>query len=228
MIIFVAGKLLWDFGNSYISGHLILGVWKGHENAQQALTSLLYLLARHQVWPMVVCSMRHSLLIHSSRSKDVQEKASLEVANYSVRETSQKLPYLQQILKETLRLCPPIPMLINRRTARNVNLGRFVIPSGTYVGWHAFGVHHSQSVWPDAEEFRPERFHSASTVNRFEWVPFSEGQRRCKLHKSRPKSDMTGSSLFFSRSRRKTCADRNADCCCGVARAIPLGTASKC
>ncbi|KNC96352.1 uncharacterized protein SPPG_08253 [Spizellomyces punctatus DAOM BR117] len=133
----------------------------GHENVQQALTSLLYLLAKHQ---------------------DVQDKARAEVQAYSLEEltTAERmpsLPYLQRVVKETLRMYPPIPMLINRCTTRPTFLGRFIIPAQTYVGWHAFGAHHDRRVWKDPEVFDPERF--GDGVGRYEWVPFSEGERKC-------------------------------------------------
>ncbi|KAJ3278630.1 hypothetical protein HK104_002162 [Borealophlyctis nickersoniae] len=142
----------------------------GHENIQQGFTSLLYLLAKHP---------------------EIQEKARAEIlatpfpSLCSLSSTTHlpNYPYLLQVIKETLRMYPPIPMLVNRRTTAPTILGEFVIPPNTYVGWHAFGTHHNTSAWNDPEHFDPGRFEkdvgSGSGVGRFEWVPFSEGPRKC-------------------------------------------------
>ncbi|KAI8819268.1 cytochrome P450 [Fimicolochytrium jonesii] len=137
----------------------------GHENVQQGLTSLLYLLAKHP---------------------DIQRKARQEVhakvVSLSELTDSTHLPpfsYLTKVIKEALRMYPPIPMLINRRTLRPTLLGgKFWIPESTYVGWHAFGVHRDAKHWEDPERFDPERFSDVS-MDRFAWVPFAEGGRKC-------------------------------------------------
>ncbi|KAM0826890.1 hypothetical protein ACQ4PT_068559 [Festuca glaucescens] len=96
---------------------------------------------------------------------------------------SSKLPYLHLVIKETLRLHPPAPLLIPRECSggpRRV-LG-FDVPEGTMVLINAWAIGRDPSVWDEAEEFIPERF-EGSTVDfkgrDFEYTPFGAGRRMC-------------------------------------------------
>lgn len=68
-------------------------------------------------------------------------------------------PYLHSVIYETLRMYPPLGMIVNRYTTRATKLGNIVIPKGVYCGYNNFGTGRDRNVWgPDADEFRPERW----------------------------------------------------------------------
>ncbi|KAJ6826749.1 geraniol 8-hydroxylase-like isoform X2 [Iris pallida] len=94
-----------------------------------------------------------------------------------------KLPYLQAVLKETLRLHPPIPFLLPRSTASTVDLCGYTIPAGTRVLVNCWAIGRDDTVWTDRPEmFVPERFLGMDVDYKgqdFELVPFGAGRRIC-------------------------------------------------
>eukprot|EP00249_Psilotum_nudum_P036422 c7232_g1_i2 orf=396-2021(-) len=70
-----------------------------------------------------------------------------------------KLPYLQAVVKETLRLHPPGPLLSWARLAtRDVNLAGHDIPAGTTAMVNMWAITHDPNIWEEPEKFKPERF----------------------------------------------------------------------
>jgi len=93
-----------------------------------------------------------------------------------------RLPYLQFIIKETLRLHPPAPFLIPRRVDQDVELCDYIIPKGSLVLVNAWAIGRDSSFWEDALVFKPERFRSLELDMRgkdFELIPFGAGRRTC-------------------------------------------------
>lgn len=95
------------------------------------------------------------------------------------------LIYLQAILKETLRLYPPSPVIGLRAAMEDCTLSSgYFIPTGTRLMVNAWKIHRDQRVWPNPHEFEPERF---LTTNKdidmkgknFELIPFGSGRRAC-------------------------------------------------
>lgn len=93
-----------------------------------------------------------------------------------------RLPYLSCIVKETLRIHPPFPLLSPRKTEDQVMLMGYTIPKGTQVLVNAWAIGRDPFVWEDSEEFKPERF-VASQIDiqgqDFEVIPFGGGRRMC-------------------------------------------------
>ncbi|KAK6781335.1 hypothetical protein RDI58_023519 [Solanum bulbocastanum] len=95
-----------------------------------------------------------------------------------------RLPYLQFIIKETLRLHPPAPFLIPRRVDQDVELCDYIIPKGSLVLVNAWAIGRDPSFWDDALVFKPERFQSLELDMRgkdFEMIPFGAGRRTCPV-----------------------------------------------
>ncbi|KAI3820701.1 hypothetical protein L1987_08249 [Smallanthus sonchifolius] len=93
-----------------------------------------------------------------------------------------KMPYLKAVLKETLRLHAPAPLLLPRESTKDVKLLGYDIPSGTQVMINAWAIARDPSIWEDPEEFSPERFLNTPTDYRglhFELIPFGAGRRGC-------------------------------------------------
>ncbi|KAF7804118.1 3,9-dihydroxypterocarpan 6A-monooxygenase-like [Senna tora] len=120
----------------------------------------------------------------------VMEKARQEIesviGNTRIVEESDiaNLPYLQAIVKETLRIHPTAP-LVGRLSNENCNVGGYEIPAKTLLFVNLWSIGRDPNYWEDPLEFRPERFMSeeGSRVDlrgqHFELISFGSGRRMC-------------------------------------------------
>jgi cytochrome P450 len=85
--------------------------------------------------------------------------------------------YLDACVKETLRLCPAVP-LVMRRLIEPMQLGDYTIPADTIVAPCVHLMHRRADVYPDPLSFSPERF-LENPEGTYTWIPFGGGVRRC-------------------------------------------------
>ncbi|XP_058108838.1 cytochrome P450 76A2-like [Magnolia sinica] len=91
------------------------------------------------------------------------------------------LPYLNAVIKETLRLHPPLPFLIPRRAVEDTEYMGYSIVKDTQVLVHAWAIGRDPS-WDDPLSFKPERFLHSDIDYRghhFQLIPFGAGRRMC-------------------------------------------------
>ena len=90
------------------------------------------------------------------------------------------LVFIDQVIKEALRLYPPIHVG-NRMTAEDLQLLGYHVPRGTRVMYSIFLSHRQEEYWEQPEEFKPQRFDRSAEAHRppFTYVPFGGGPRNC-------------------------------------------------
>lgn len=93
-----------------------------------------------------------------------------------------KLKYLKCCLKETLRLHPPIPLLLHE-TSEDAEVAGYYIPAKSRVMINAWAIGRDNNSWEDAETFKPSRFLQEGVPDykgsNFEFIPFGSGRRSC-------------------------------------------------
>ncbi|KAK9949055.1 hypothetical protein M0R45_004601 [Rubus argutus] len=89
-----------------------------------------------------------------------------------------KLPYLQSIVSETLRLYPAAPLLVPHLSSDDCTIGGFDVPRDTIVLVNAWAIHRDPKLWEDPESFKPERFKSSKDET-YKLMPFGNGRRAC-------------------------------------------------
>nr|GEZ33875.1 flavone synthase II [Tanacetum cinerariifolium] len=93
---------------------------------------------------------------------------------------SPKLPYMHAIIKESLRLHPPIPM-VNRESTENVTIHGYDIPAGTMIFVNTWSIGKNPEYWENPLEFNPRRFLEGSTIDgigqNYQFLPFGTGSK---------------------------------------------------
>lgn len=122
------------------------------------------------------------LLNHPQVLKKAQNEIDRVVGNDRLVDESDvvNLSYLQCIINETLRLCPPGPLLIPHESSEDCVIGGYNIPRGTMLLVNQWAIHHDPKLWTDPETFKPERFEGLEgTRDGFKLMPFGSGRRSC-------------------------------------------------
>ncbi|CAG8616198.1 14678_t:CDS:2 [Cetraspora pellucida] len=140
----------------------------GHETTSTALSWAFYFLAKY---PDVQDRLRTELF---DVFTDRDHQPALDEID--------QLKYLECILKETLRIVPPVPSL-RRCTIKDEIMDGYVIPKGTPLVIPVYAIHHDPLIWgEDAESFNPSRWldpEIKSKISTSTYLPFSAGPKNC-------------------------------------------------
>ncbi|XP_047118722.1 cytochrome P450 6k1-like [Schistocerca piceifrons] len=128
-------------------------------------------------------------LLELALNPDVQQRLQSEIDAVLERhggdasyDAIAQMPYLDQVLAETLRKYPPLPIL-NRDCMEDYKIpdSDVVIEKGTGIIISLLGLHYDPEVFPDPERFDPERFSEEEKAKRHPYVylPFGDGPRIC-------------------------------------------------
>lgn len=142
-------------------GHVSVIFAAGHETSANALTWTLFLLSQH---PEVAADLLDELdgVLHGEAP---------------TVEQLQQLTLLERVIKESLRVLPPVPWNA-RVTSQVTSLEGYELPTGTEVWVSIYHTHHSPEIYSKPEKFNPQRWETIE-VDNFAYNPFSAGSRKC-------------------------------------------------
>jgi cytochrome P450 len=157
----VSGEAMPD---SLIIDNLVTFLLAGHETTAQALVWTLYLLALFPEW--------------QQRARD--EVRSVTGGGPVGREHLPRLPLVEAIFQEAMRLYPPGPSLM-RRATKDTSLGGYHIKQGAIVVIPIYVVHRHERLWTEPLRFDPSRFAPEAKAGRHRcaYMPFGAGPRTC-------------------------------------------------
>jgi cytochrome P450 len=93
-------------------------------------------------------------------------------------DTLEKSPLLDQVIKESLRLYPPIH-IGSRRVVEEMKFSEGDVPAGERMFYSIYLTHRDPSIWQNPDDFCPERFAHGRKTPPFSYVPFGGGPRAC-------------------------------------------------
>ena len=136
----------------------------GHETTAKALTWTLYLLARSPEWTAILEG----------------EIARVTGGAAVTGEHVDRLALVQQVLKESMRLFPPVP-LMSRQAVADTRLDGHDVKAGASVLMPIYAMHRHAARWKDPDVFDPERFAPGeeAKIPRYQYMPFGAGPRIC-------------------------------------------------
>lgn len=136
----------------------------GHETSTNSLVWTLYLLSKHPVvFEKLQAELRSVLGGRDPALSDLP-----------------KLTYLDQVIKESMRLYPS-GWTQGRRAVEDFELDGYRFPAGTLLMLSQWALHRNPDIWEDADTFRPERWNPGQKQKGLQWAyfPFGGGSRMC-------------------------------------------------
>ncbi|KAJ3656945.1 hypothetical protein Zmor_015989 [Zophobas morio] len=140
-------------------------MFAGHDTTASGICFTLYCLADH---PEV---QKQAL----QEQKDLFGDEKNPVITYP---DLQNMKYLEQVIKESCRLYPPVP-IIGRYTTEDTEFDGCLIPKYTNIMLFIYGLHRDPDYFPEPEKFKPERFDNFDGSLSYTYIPFSAGSRSC-------------------------------------------------
>tara|TARA_R110000764_G_scaffold62196_8_gene132433 strand:+ start:6780 stop:8132 length:1353 start_codon:yes stop_codon:yes gene_type:complete len=133
----------------------------GHETSASALAWALYLMALYPEW----------------QDRLAAEAQVLERADFAVMS---KLRLSRDVFRETLRLYPPVPMMV-REAACPEHFRDRDVPKGSQLVLSPWHLHRHERLWDRPDDFDPDRWHTENgkACARNAYMPFSAGARVC-------------------------------------------------
>ncbi|HNN95213.1 MAG TPA: cytochrome P450 [Pseudomonadota bacterium] len=142
-------------------GHVSVIFAAGHETSANALQWILFLLSQHpQVAGELVEELRGELRGEAPTTEQLA-----------------RLPFLDAVVREALRVLPPVP-LYPRYISEPCELQGYALPRGTVIFLSMYHLHHDPGLYPSPQAFVPRRF-LRSKPGPFEYNPFGAGPRMC-------------------------------------------------
>nr|UZE89958.1 cytochrome P450 CYP4XE3 [Chrysoperla zastrowi sillemi] len=159
----IDGRLL---TNAEIREEVDTFMFEGHDTVSSAITFTLYLLANHP-------------LVQDRLFAEIKEVLGTDPSKPATLNDLNNLNYIELVIKESLRLYPPVP-LVGRTLTEDLQWGDVSLSKGSQIVVVIHGAHRHEDYFPEPEVFDPERFlNNTSNKNAFAYVPFSAGPRNC-------------------------------------------------
>ncbi len=157
-----------QFSDADVVNHMIFLIMAAHDTTTTTATAVAYYLGHHQEWQQRVRA--EVLALHERTNGAPPTIADLD-----------ELHDLELVIKESLRLVPPVPGLV-RRSVRDTEIAGHYIPAGTHIDV-AYGINHLlPEFWSNPAVFDPERFaehRREDKSHRLAWMPFGAGAHKC-------------------------------------------------
>ncbi len=148
-----------------LKDQILLLLFAGHETLTSAIASFCLLITQH---PDVLTRAR-------------EEQKQFSSTEPLTTESLKQMTYLEQVLKEVLRLIPPVGGGF-RQVIQDCEFGGYSIPKDWLVQYQIGKTHQDETLYPDNKNFDPERFAPENAVDKqkiFGYIPFGGGMREC-------------------------------------------------
>jgi cytochrome P450 len=142
----------------------------------------LFMMAGYETASTALAYVTHILATHPAEQKKLQDHIDSHISKDTILdyELLNKMEYLDWFIRETLRMYPIAPLIINRQCFEEIYLpGLGCITPGTKLTLDMYSLHYDNDLWGpiDTKIFYPERF--ATKRHPLAWVAFGAGPRNC-------------------------------------------------
>lgn len=152
------------FSDDDIVNHMIFLMMAAHDTTTITLSTMFYHLAKNPSW-----------------QEKVRQESQALGKKYLSYEDLDKMTSISLVMKESLRLCAPVPSL-PRKTVKDCEYKGFSIPKGTMVNVFPYFNGYMEEFWKNPEIFDPNRFadhRREDKIHPYAWAPFGGGAHKC-------------------------------------------------
>uniref|UniRef100_A0A3Q3LQT5 Cytochrome P450 3A n=1 Tax=Mastacembelus armatus TaxID=205130 RepID=A0A3Q3LQT5_9TELE len=150
-----------------------------HEILSQAM---IFIFAGYETSSSSLCFLAYNLATNPHVMKELQEEIDSTFPNKAPIEYQplMQMQYLDSVVNESLRLYPIAPRL-ERVAKATVEINGIVIPKDMVVMVPTWPIHRNPDLWPEPDEFKPERFskENKANIDPYTYMPFGAGPRNC-------------------------------------------------
>ena len=157
------------------------GDWNKQVEMQLCYEIKTFMLAGHETSAAMLAWALYELTQNPrcmEKVKEEAEKAFPKDGSYPTKDAISGMDYTYAVLKEALRKYSVVPV-VTRVTKQEDTLYDYKIPKGTTIGLLLQSVHHREDIWPDPDQFKPERFLETKKIEPYTFLPFIDGPRNC-------------------------------------------------
>ncbi|KAB1263707.1 Cytochrome P450 3A12 [Camelus dromedarius] len=144
--------------------------------------SIIFIFAGYETTSNSLSFIMYELAMHPDVQQQLQEEIDATFPNKAppTYDALVQMEYLDMVVNEILRLFS-IAGRLERACKKDVEIKGVFIPKGTVVMVPVFALHRDPELWPEPEEFRPERFNKKNqdSINPYTYLPFGTGPRNC-------------------------------------------------
>jgi cytochrome P450 len=152
------------FTDEDVVNHMIFALMAAHDTTTITLTTMSYYLAKFPEWQE---RLREESLALARPQPSYDDLGSFTG--------------IDMVMKESLRILPPVPAL-PRKVVKDTSILGYHVPAGTMVVVPMLSNHHMAQWWPDPDAFDPGRFSPErrdDKVHKYAWAPFGGGAHKC-------------------------------------------------
>ncbi|WP_373089067.1 cytochrome P450 [Zhongshania sp.] len=153
-----------ELSDEAVRDHIIFLLFAAHDTTTSTLCSIIYAIAKNPEWQDI---------LHSEYQQITRDDLQYD-----------DLPKLEKtglVMKEALRMYPPVPV-IPRRTIKETEIMGYRIPANTGIGVSPLFTHYMAEWWTEPQKFDPERFSAERAEHKrhfYQWIPFGGGHHKC-------------------------------------------------
>lgn len=151
------------FTDEDVVNHMIFVLMAAHDTSTITMTQMAYRMAEHPKW--------------QARAR----AQSMELGPTLTYDGLAELTVLDAVMKESLRLCPPVPAQ-PRMAIKDTQVRGHFVPKGAMVAIPQLANHRDERYYTDPNSFDPERFspdRAEDKAHRMAWIPFGGGVHKC-------------------------------------------------
>lgn len=175
-------KTLVENGDANVKQTLLQKVYRANEDESMTWDELLsnartYIVAGSDTTSNTLTWLTWAVCKHPDVKRRLVEEVGALPADFT-HDDVRHLPYLNQVIEETLRLYPAVPSGLPRAVPlEGVTFNKLWLPAGTTVLTQAYSLHRDPVAFPDAETFDPSRWEKPTQAMKDSFMPFGGGSR---------------------------------------------------